>query len=415
MCFVYIVLDEMGMMAFLPPGQQICQRHNIRRSVYFLRRDWATGQFVCNKKKACNTTRDLAMCTRHGKMRQRVHLRQGRHGLICKPPMCKPFLIGACHRCGVECSDKIRGSLRVEMHPRLTRYLPKYGDFYPDSHHQKFYLCNRCNQAFEYMVDELMNNTIAKYQDIVHERLHRRLPAKSNASRTVKGYLEASIRANHLVPELVGFNWTETPPKDWPHALSLFCSATGLGPPRFRAHANHTQLERIRRMIGTAAPRFAVPHDYSITINGTTYTRQQKFRDTAYYAIGGRKTRSIVRKEMGKKKLNYHRVMLHECLGSVVGMRNFRKFAEQQAARLALVELMGRRLGEGLDKFALAVIDSIMPGSELERRAVQRLFKGKKNANRVRVAATQYVNECSKKMTQFFMQRVIYDSGYGQD
>eukprot|EP00954_Amorphochlora_amoebiformis_P013567 1064913-Amorphochlora_amoeboformis.AAC.1 len=56
--------------------------------------------------------------------------------------------------------------------------------------------------------------------------------------------------------------------------------------------------------------------------------------------------------------------------------RNFRKFAEQQAARLALVELMGRRLGEGLDKFALAVIDSIMPGSELERRAVQRLFKG---------------------------------------
>jgi len=395
------------------PGQAMCSIHDMIRSKRFLRRNMTTGEYYCNSKHGCTTERPMGYCIKHGKNRSMSDLREGPRGLKCKlDKECKPILTGRCQRCSVECSDYIRATWRKLMPSYLVRYLPKSPQI--PQHEERALLCGRCARAFDALVDDLRDDVLTNYKSIVSAKLKKRMH-KSNASLSTRELLINSLDMGYPDERLIGFDWTSVNVSDWVQALCIHCHVNGLSEPDINIIANKSQIRRARKLLD-GQPRFPVPFQYSVKIGNDSVVGSlyQSFPDTAYYNLGGNKIRRKLRMKAAIAGQDHHRDMYDECLGSVVGSRNVRTFGDQIAARAALMVLLTRQRGEGFDKQARAVLDTLMPGPEFERRAFQRQFRGKKNSPRVIKAATEFIAENFKKTSKWMLKTVTYDDDYGQ-
>mmetsp|Transcript_7517 Transcript_7517/g.11892 ORF Transcript_7517/g.11892 Transcript_7517/m.11892 type:complete len:432 (+) Transcript_7517:155-1450(+) len=390
-------------------GQATCAKHGEVRSKRFMRLDLRSGEYNCRKKHPCDERPELAMCVQHGKMRQRSHLKEGKRGLRCDKQKCRPFLTGRCTKCGVETSASLRATSRDLVSPTLTRYLPSDATW----NEEKVLLCSRCAKAFDKMVEGVRLGLIEDYQKVMHERLISRLDRCKNSMK-VKDLLTSALQQKRLTPEILGTEIEMVPGRtNWVTILCAQCSAFGEKPPKFDLRAIQNRTRRIRRMCQDTT-RFAVPFTYKVTANGTKYKAIQGFPDRSYYRIASpyfrRKLKSRPKFFEGEKaSIDHHREMQAEVFADAVGKRNFRRLGMELAARNAMVHRIGDQLGEKLDKHAKAMLDSVVQGPELERRAVHRMFRGRSTARSINIAVQQFLSFAYQTAKNWVSERIHYE------
>eukprot|EP00472_Partenskyella_glossopodia_P007646 CAMPEP_0197539940 /NCGR_PEP_ID=MMETSP1318-20131121/64268_1 /TAXON_ID=552666 /ORGANISM="Partenskyella glossopodia, Strain RCC365" /LENGTH=227 /DNA_ID=CAMNT_0043098791 /DNA_START=457 /DNA_END=1140 /DNA_ORIENTATION=- len=220
--------------------------------------------------------------------------------------------------------------------------------------------------------------------------------------------LNESLELGYPHPGLVGMNLSDFK-GDYVSLLSKQCRETGKPTPKIRLKAIKQRLERVRKNVEPGTTRFPVSFRLSTQIGDKFYNMTQGIKNEAYYAVGNSYLKRTIRKKVGQKSKDHHREWYWEMFGEAVGRRNFRVFGMEWAARHAIFGRVEEIFGEKLDKHGRGVIDLLIDGPSLERRAVHRKFKGRKSLSKIEQAVREFTHQVYFKTKNWLYGRRFYD------